>query len=98
MAPCRLMCLHMLGPWEVALLGGMALLERCDLVGGSVFLCPGRQALRSPSVKASPSSKVTPSRLPSDQNVELWLSQYRVCPQGAMMVMDYTRETVRQHQ
>jgi hypothetical protein len=33
--------LNMLGPWETALLEGVALLEDCGLIGGSVSLGGG---------------------------------------------------------
>ena len=36
--PHRLMCFNMVGPQEVALLEGVALLDRCGLVRGSIPL------------------------------------------------------------
>ena len=67
---------------EVALLGGVALLEQGGFVGGSVSL--GRWALRIPSAQALPSAElphpspqngslqnIVSSWLPWDQDVEL---------------------------
>jgi len=62
--------LKMLGPWEMTLLGGVALLERYGLVGGSVSLC--RKALRSPSTQALSSVEETHLRA-ACRRVSFWL-------------------------
>jgi hypothetical protein len=66
--------LNMLGPREVALLGGVALWNRCGLVGESVSLC--RQALRASRLKFCPVQKRASSWLPLDQEVELPVSSF----------------------
>ena len=85
----------MLGPWEVSLLGGVALLEKACHCGGGALrshiyaeVCP---------VWCSPFSW-----LPLDQDVELSDPPApclpRCCHALTMMIMDWTSETVSQPQ
>ena len=68
----------MLGPWEVALLGGVAFSERCGLIGGCMLLC--RRDLKVSFC------------LPLQQAVDQLLLQHHICLDAAvlpaMMVMD----------
>jgi hypothetical protein len=94
--------LNMIGPWEAALLGGVALLEEVIPCWGGLWgpsaqapLREGETLLLAPCRKQSYSAS-------SDEDQELSLLQHHVClyvdVSPIMVMMDWTSETISQAQ